>query len=396
MTTRTTSLVVGMLLNAPHLAFAQAVPQLPAHEIVMQKTVDALPDDLAPLFRHNIDQLKRFVTDPANVWPGDKKLRHRNRWHHVDTDIETHAPTRDARAQAANSFPRDKTAAQRLYRKLSYHRGGLLPWGIEECYRELVAAFQTDNAEVVLAKAAHVAHFAADIADPFRCATRATGHSAFNLKFGHARAPHGLSQYHSVSERWSVGLLTRRSWDYTANIALTSDDYQSATDPLHAAFETILTSLNALDPIAQADRDILQQLAVTDQQSFEQHREEYYRELHDRCAGTIRGRLHAGAKLAAGLIGGAWQVAGRPSVEEIRSRGESIVPADVTDPDPDVAAQFVGSKKSVVFHRTDCRFASRIAAGNLVKFQNPQDALRQGRRPCKTCRPRASVPNTPR
>lgn len=49
--------------------------------------------------------------------------------------------------------------------------------------------------------------------------------------------------------------------------------------------------------------------------------------------------------------------------------------------------RFVASRNSSVFHRPDCRWAGNIAEKNLVGFRTRQEALRAGKRPCKSCKP---------
>jgi hypothetical protein len=49
--------------------------------------------------------------------------------------------------------------------------------------------------------------------------------------------------------------------------------------------------------------------------------------------------------------------------------------------------QFVASRNSSVFHRPDCRWAQNIAEKNLVGFRTRDEAVRAGKRPCKSCKP---------
>jgi hypothetical protein len=49
--------------------------------------------------------------------------------------------------------------------------------------------------------------------------------------------------------------------------------------------------------------------------------------------------------------------------------------------------KFVASKNSNVFHRPDCSSAKRIKATNLVDYNSRQAAIRNGKRPCKRCKP---------
>ena len=48
--------------------------------------------------------------------------------------------------------------------------------------------------------------------------------------------------------------------------------------------------------------------------------------------------------------------------------------------------KYVASKNSRVFHRPDCKWAKRISSKNLVGFKSREEAIRSGRRPCKSCR----------
>ncbi len=48
---------------------------------------------------------------------------------------------------------------------------------------------------------------------------------------------------------------------------------------------------------------------------------------------------------------------------------------------------FVASKNSSVFHRADCRLARNISEGNLVGYKSREEAIQDGKRPCKSCTP---------
>ena len=67
------------------------------------------------------------------------------------------------------------------------------------------------------------------------------------------------------------------------------------------------------------------------------------------------------------------------------------VPGPVATP-PAVPAgtghlDYVGSTRSQVFHRSDCKGAQRIVAGNLVHFPTRAAALASGRQPAEDCHP---------
>jgi methylphosphotriester-DNA--protein-cysteine methyltransferase len=52
-----------------------------------------------------------------------------------------------------------------------------------------------------------------------------------------------------------------------------------------------------------------------------------------------------------------------------------------------VAAEFVGSAKSNVYHNPSCVWAKKISPKNLVHFSSAKDAQQKGYRPCKVCKP---------
>lgn len=49
--------------------------------------------------------------------------------------------------------------------------------------------------------------------------------------------------------------------------------------------------------------------------------------------------------------------------------------------------EYVASKNSKVFHKSDCRAAARISSENLIGFNSREEAVHSGRRPCKICKP---------
>ncbi|MCR4320469.1 MAG: hypothetical protein NUV74_09085 [Candidatus Brocadiaceae bacterium] len=55
-----------------------------------------------------------------------------------------------------------------------------------------------------------------------------------------------------------------------------------------------------------------------------------------------------------------------------------------------VFAEYLGSKNSNKYHYPNCVWAQKINPKNLIKFDNPEDAIKAGYVPCKVCRPPAS------
>ena len=48
---------------------------------------------------------------------------------------------------------------------------------------------------------------------------------------------------------------------------------------------------------------------------------------------------------------------------------------------------YVASRNSKIFHRPDCGYVKRILPKNLIGFNSREEAIKSGRRPCKSCKP---------
>ena len=51
------------------------------------------------------------------------------------------------------------------------------------------------------------------------------------------------------------------------------------------------------------------------------------------------------------------------------------------------APQYVASIHKDPFHRISCRWAQKISPKNAVYYNTREEAIQDGHRPCKVCRP---------
>lgn len=51
------------------------------------------------------------------------------------------------------------------------------------------------------------------------------------------------------------------------------------------------------------------------------------------------------------------------------------------------APQYVASINKEPFHRISCRWAQKISPKNAVYYNTRQEAIQDGHRPCKVCKP---------
>ncbi len=86
----------------------------------------------------------------------------------------------------------------------------------------------------------------------------------------------------------------------------------------------------------------------------------------------------------------AWHAANPKDKQPSDANKISIVPKEQIKPAAKQAVaeyKYVASKNSKVFHKSDCTWAKRIAPKNLVHYKTREDAINDGKRPCKMCKP---------
>jgi hypothetical protein len=118
--------------------------------------------------------------------------------------------------------------------------------------------------------------------------------------------------------------------------------------------------------------------------------EKLYGRLETIAGPLMKARLEEGALLAAGLITVAWVEAGRPDPSRWNPPAVSRAATSPGSASPAAASPstgFVGSKNSDTFHRAKCTHVRRIKPENLLRFEAPSEAMKAGRKPCKSCKP---------
>lgn len=67
----------------------------------------------------------------------------------------------------------------------------------------------------------------------------------------------------------------------------------------------------------------------------------------------------------------------------------SIAPSEPSSPSKSKAVEedIVANSRTGIFHRADCQYVSRMSVNNMVPYSSRDDAIDDGYRPCKKCRP---------
>jgi hypothetical protein len=86
---------------------------------------------------------------------------------------------------------------------------------------------------------------------------------------------------------------------------------------------------------------------------------------------------------------GAWRAANPKGVQHAGTNQVVINERKSAQPSTTEATKYpyVASKNSKVFHKSTCTWAKRIAPENLVHYKTREEAINDGKRPCKTCEP---------
>ncbi|MFH0983426.1 MAG: hypothetical protein V2A79_18055 [Planctomycetota bacterium] len=389
--------VGGFLLTAGGTAWGVG---LEAQRVVVRRCVAILPPELSPLFGARVADLEERTLEPDGLWPRDDKLRGRAHWDHLWMDVKAEHGSLSARLAAADAFPRREADANELFKSLGFGKqGGRLPWALADLHAELVRAFQQGDADEIVKSAGYLTHFAWAASQPFSATMNHNGRDTGNLYLGDLEIGDPYHPHQSVHYRVMGELVRRYRNRYQDAVRVRPIELQPVLEPVEPCFHHMLGSLARLDDLLTADREITERLGAKDGAALAERQDEYYELLDARCGDIVAERLRSAALFAANLIAGAWERAGRPPVAVRDPHGVPTTTAPVevnpaqaprpaapsTAPIP--GGTYVGSKNSPIFHRGECAHVKRISPENRVTYASAEEALRQGKRPCRVCKP---------
>ena len=276
------------------------------HILITQKAIGMLPEAMRPLFESNAAELARLSNVPDKEWKAKPEYKERNAWHYLDIDLFDYG-------YPFNDFPRDRQAADKLY-KQKEKKAGYLPWTIEDFYRKLVEAFKKADGDAIIENAGLISHFAGDSTMPLHATRNYNGKFSGNLYY---KVPWNAPEYvdKGIHQRFELGLLKHRLEDYMREIETTRDDLQPIDNVIEHAFAVIVDSYWHIDYLIYFDKVISKDLGITvELQSFQNHREAYYDLLDKHLGWLVVRQLKAGALYLGNLWFSAWQEAGRPQL----------------------------------------------------------------------------------
>jgi hypothetical protein len=266
--------VVALIAAPPAAAAWGAV----GHKMVVERAVQALPGDLGAIARGRLGRIKQRALDPDLAWR-DACGRAEARRHFFDLDLYGGDPAR---------VERDLGKLEARLGKAHLDDAGVLPWRIEEMARCLVAAFQSGDRERALDLMGQLAHYTADLSQPFHLSSDYDGQST------------GQRGIHKRYEDELVGrqgrAITRALHDAPVNPAAL------ARGPLEASFAAMSGADERRLEVLAADRRAVAGTAYGTSA--------YYRALWRLASDRLVADLASGAEITASVWLWAWQEAG--------------------------------------------------------------------------------------
>lgn len=264
-----------------------------AHQQINQLAVYALPQELFPFYRSQIDYLGKHAVDPdmRRYLVDGEACRH-----YIDIDVFEKAIPLD-------TLPRRYSDAMAKFGEDSLLANGIVPWHIQWVLQKLTKAFQENNWEKVIHISAELGHYVADAHVPL--------HNTANYN-GQLTGQHGI---HGFFESRLPELFMPR-YD------LITPEAVYLEKPLEYIWDRIEQGFSALDTVFSSELDMRRTWVESKKTSLEERNGklvkvwslEYAAAWHKKLNGMVERRLHASIEGVACFWYTAWVLGGQPNL----------------------------------------------------------------------------------
>jgi hypothetical protein len=272
--------VVASLVPSPALAWGTA-----AHRYIMSRAIDLLPPELKPFFDHYRAEIVARSVDP-DLWRNAGWEDDPN--HFVDFGMKELGPF------PFDGLPREYGAALEKFGPAMLNKIGKLPWREAEEFGALRRGFEgfaRDGAyapgDVILFSGV-AAHYIQDAHQPFHASDNYDGQ---------------LTGNNGIHARFERDLFERFQSRLTVNPAPPTP-IRNVRD---TAFDVLLASYQQVGAILKADRE-----AVAGKDTYD---DAYFEAFFEKVRPVFERRLADSITATAGVIVGAWDLAGKPTVK---------------------------------------------------------------------------------
>jgi hypothetical protein len=284
------SVALTLVSASPAIAWSFDV-----HRWLVEKAIPLLPAEIRPFFERHRAFVMEHAIDP-DLWRNVGFLEEPPR-HFLDMDAYGPYPF--------TNLPRDYDAAVQRYGKDMVQKNGLLPWRAAEIHGQLVKAFRqyadgtsSFAGEDIKFFSAVLAHYTGDAHVPFHAALNFDGQ---------------LTNQHGIHARFEGELMRR----YGNRVKIAPKPAAPVREPRDAIFDTLSAGFLLVEPILAVDRK-----AVAGREEYD---DQYFDQFFSGTQMILQRRLGESASAIAGMIAGAWEVAGRPAVPLDRPTGNRKV-----------------------------------------------------------------------
>jgi hypothetical protein len=279
---RKASIVAAAVLVAALVPARASAWGTEAHRYIMGRALDLLPPELKPFFEHYRAEIVIRSVDPDTWrsigWEDDPN-------HFIDFGMK------ELGAYPFADLPREYGAALGKFGPAMLNRIGRLPWREEEEFGNLRRAFEGFTHDVPYAPgdvalfAAVAAHYIQDAHQPFHASVNYDGQ---------------LTGNHGIHARFERDLFER----FQSRLTVAPAPPTPILNVRDAAFDVLLASYQLVDPILKADSE-----AIAGKDTYD---DAYFQAFFVTVRPVLERRLADSITATAGMIMGAWQLAGKP------------------------------------------------------------------------------------
>ena len=256
-----------------------------AHRYIMRRAIELLPPPIKPFFEANRDELVVRVVDP-DLWRSVGWDEDPN--HFVDFGAKEYGD------YPFKELPREYDAALEKFGMATLKRNGLLPWREAEEFGNLRRAMQSFGRDAAFARmetvlfAAVAAHYIQDAHQPLHATNNYDGQ---------------LTGQQGVHARFESALFER----HESKLTIAPPPVKAIIAPRDTAFDVLLASYRLVDNVLAADK-----AAVAGKEEYD---DDYFDKFFAGVKPILEQRLAESISATAGLIVGAWERAGRPTLK---------------------------------------------------------------------------------
>ncbi len=245
------------------------------HRMVNTRALTALPPQLRAWYAGREERIREGSVEPDHWRAHDRKEGPR---HYVN--VELYGTVED--------IPRDQAAALAKVGGATFQKAGVVPWVIQDRYRELVEAFRAGDANRVAEVSAWLGHYVGDLHVPLHATTNHDGQ---------------LTDQRGLHGRWESGLVERYAEEDAIHPPAASPE-----DPAKAPWRWLGESFALVPQLLKDDREA----ARGETREKPQRSAGYWRNFWALQGPTVERRLTQASQRLAGTWLAAWIEAGRP------------------------------------------------------------------------------------